>query len=235
MVWWIVCFIIVLVCVYAVIPNIILRLFGVRTLQTVENRIALTFDDGPDVTYTPMVLDVLKSVGIYATFFVISTKAERHPEIILRMISEGHEVQVHGETHRFVPWLLPRQTIRQIATSAEKLQTMFQIDSQWYRPTWGLCNLASVLYLRNQTHRLITWSIMVGDWRKCSATELTERIVKRLHPGAIIVLHDSDETFGAEKGAPEAVALAIPQFVESAQNCGYTFCTLGGWRSQPGR
>ncbi|OFW77694.1 MAG: hypothetical protein A2201_00140 [Alicyclobacillus sp. RIFOXYA1_FULL_53_8] len=216
---------------YSVLPNIFTRVLQWGVIRHLEPTpaIALTFDDGPDATYTPRLLDVLSEYKIPATFFVIAQKAIENPDIVERMIREGHQVEVHGFTHALVPMLGPSTTLKQIAGSARQLKQHFGLQTHFYRPTWGLLNLASLIYtMARKSHRLVTWSIMVGDWRVVPHDGLLERIERELHPGAIVVLHDSDSSFGAERGAPNQVIALIPPLAELVRKQGYEFCLLEG-------
>ncbi len=218
--------------VYSGLPNLWVRVFHRRALRALpassENlhRVVLTFDDGPDAKYTPRLLDALHQAGVSATFFVIASKAERNPDIVQRMIEEGHDVQIHGYRHLMVPFLFPRATLMQVEGSSKVLQRKFGIESSWYRPTWGLCNAVTLFSKSARRYRLVTWSIMVGDWKQTRPETLLRRIRNKLHPGAVIVLHDSDETFGAETGAPDNVIELIPQLVNLVRSKGYEFVTL---------
>ncbi|MCL6516273.1 polysaccharide deacetylase family protein [Alicyclobacillus sp.] len=246
------------VLMYSGLPNVWtrwLRQTALRRWPAAGSRVALTFDDGPDPGYTPRLLDALKACGVRATFFLIADKALRRPDIVERMIREGHEVQVHGMRHLLVPALPPGRTAEQVFTAADRLEERFGVSVRWYRPTWGLCNLATLWWIghRRRGMRLVTWSIMVGDWRKAGATPeagarvLLNRIVRRLHPGAILVLHDSDETWGSEAGAPEQVIRLMPMLAEALGKRGYRLCRLsdlfvpqevadsGGWPQDAGR
>lgn len=214
--------------IYSVVPNLWVRVLhrrGVRRLPSTTT-VALTFDDGPDPTYTPRLLDALRSYDVKATFFVIADKALQRPEIIERMLEEGHEVQIHGFHHWMVPLLLPKQTRKQASGAAQALAQRFPIQPTWYRPTWGLSNLVTLTSPACRALRLVTWSVMVGDWRVTPSSVLLERIVSQMRPGDIIVLHDSDETWGAEAGAPESVIALIPQLVESVTKQGLQLGTL---------
>lgn len=210
--------------IYSILPNLVTRLFhlGVVRRAVPNSTVALTFDDGPDEKYTPRLLDALAKSRLKATFFVIGEKAMRHPAIIRRMIAEGHEVQVHGLTHAFVPLLSPFSSFRNFYSTRDWLLHEFDVLTSFYRPTWGLCNAAVLLGAWNKRYRLVTWSIMVGDWKKTSMEALLSKIERRLHPGAIIVLHDSDETFGAECGAPQSVVDLIPKLAISLKDRGYS-------------
>jgi peptidoglycan-N-acetylglucosamine deacetylase len=217
--------------IYSVIPNVFVRLLHWGCLWTGPKKrcVALTFDDGPDPKYTPRILDVLNEAGVKATFFVIAEKAIRNREIVLRMIREGHDVQVHGYTHSLVPLLLPARTREQLLGAANVLRKTFGIKTSLYRPTWGLCNLITLYTIRRSKHTLVTWSIMIGDWRRLSSSELLSRVIRNLHPGGIIVLHDSDETFGSERGAPDQVIQFLPQLIGYLKREGYEIQKVVDW------
>ncbi|MFD1673204.1 polysaccharide deacetylase family protein [Alicyclobacillus fodiniaquatilis] len=227
--WWIIAGLIVLMLLcYCVAPVIWTRTFRKSCIyQTNQSgTVSLTFDDGPHPVYTPQLLDVLNALNVKATFFVLSHRAKQHPALIERMIYEGHDVEVHGHRHWFVPLLHPSATYRQCIGASRALISAFDIDSRVYRPTWGACNLATLLFIRVHRMRLCTWSVMVGDWRKTAPAELVDRIAKKLTDGAIIVLHDSDHTLGAEHGAPKEVIAAIPAIVQLVRAQGYQFVTI---------
>lgn len=222
---------------YVGLPNLLVRVLriGVLWRGPVEDKVvALTFDDGPDPRYTPRLLDVLDGAGVRATFFVIAEKAARQPEIIRRMLAAGHDVQVHGYRHLPVPLLSPGRTVEQVRGSARLLERQFGIRTRLYRPTWGLLNLVTLVSAACRSHRLVTWSIMVGDWRVTPPAVLQERIVGRMHPGAMIVLHDSDETWGAQPGAPDSVIAMLPELIAGLHRDGYRFQTVSEWAG-PGR
>lgn len=215
---------------YSVVPNLLTRVLHLFVLSKGPPvpKVALTFDDGPDADYTPRLLDELKKEHIVATFFVLGEKALRYPQLIERMVAEGHEVQIHGWVHKMVPLMLPRDTQRQVIATREILEKHFAIYPSYYRPTWGLCNWLT-LWNRSHTPHLVTWSVMVGDWRVTPADELYRRVRRKLHPGAIVVLHDSDKTAGAERGAPQEVIRLIPMLAQLVHQQGYTFCKLSDW------
>ncbi|WP_245629105.1 polysaccharide deacetylase family protein [Alicyclobacillus shizuokensis] len=227
---WIAVAAFVLLCLYALVPNLLIRLCRLWALRTgpARREIALTFDDGPDPKYTGRLLDALKAAGVRATFFVVGQKALAHPDLIRRMMAEGHQVEVHGWTHAFVPLLPPRRTLWQFRRTTDALGRTFGVRPRFYRPTWGALN-AVTLGLVFRTHRLVTWSIMVGDWRLQPPGQVLQRVVERLHPGAIVVLHDSDDTWGAETGAPEQVIALIPELAQRVRAAGYSFRTLDEW------
>jgi peptidoglycan-N-acetylglucosamine deacetylase len=226
--WLFVLVLVVAVFLYSVLPNLQTRVFrtgGICRGPDVE-AVALTFDDGPDRAYTGDVLDVLRNEHVRATFFVLARNAVEEPELVNRMRREGHEVQIHGLTHLFVPLLSIGKTKEQIEQASCLLREKYGIRTSYYRPTWGLCNLISVVCAKKAGHKIVTWSVMVGDWRITQPEVLVKKMMQKLTSGAIIVLHDSDKTFGAEAGAPRSVVLALPAFIASVRAKGYGFSTL---------
>ncbi|QRF23159.1 polysaccharide deacetylase family protein [Alicyclobacillus sp. TC] len=235
--WLILGLILLFLFLYSVMPNLMTRVWKIGCIYRgfAEPVVYLTFDDGPHPEYTPQLLDILREKHVRATFFVIAEAADRYPDIIRRMVSEGHDVEVHGDRHWFVPLLPPSLANRQWRGASQKLQRKFSLQTSFYRPTWGLCNLASFVSIRKSHHKLVTWSIMVGDWRKTPAQTLVERVVSRLHKGAIIVLHDNDITFGAELGAPVSVLEAIPKIIEQTEDKGYQFRPMRSLLKEEGK
>ncbi|WAH38798.1 polysaccharide deacetylase family protein [Alicyclobacillus dauci] len=227
--WWMLAVAIMLILfIYSGWPVIWTRVFHRSCIRLTNrpNSVSLTFDDGPDPAYTPRLLDVLKEHNVHASFFVLARKAREHPEIIKRMLDEGHDVQIHGFQHWFVPLLHPVATYEQCLGAAKALSARFGTVPLVYRPTWGACNLITLLIMRFSRMRLCTWSVMVGDWRRTEPTELVRRIEKKLGDGSIIVLHDSNDTFGAEDGAADRVILAIPAIVDLVRRKGYHFIRI---------
>ncbi|GEO26939.1 polysaccharide deacetylase family protein [Alicyclobacillus acidoterrestris] len=229
MVWWLLVIFIVLILwiIYSAWPTFWTRVCK-HSMQTtgLPDTVSLTFDDGPNPTYTPRLLDELKAQDIKATFFVLSERAQQYREIVERMLKEGHDVQVHGSRHWFVPLLHPFAARMQCVGAARALQASFCVTPHVYRPTWGAANLASLFFVRRSGMRLCTWNVMVGDWRNTEPEELVRRIVGKLENQSIIVLHDSDHTFGAETGAPENVIRAIPAISEAVRSRGLRFVRI---------
>lgn len=115
------------------------RLFGYRVFRRGIGRTdyGLTFDDGPDPHYTPLLLDLLKRYDAKATFFVVGSHAERHPEIIKRMHDEGHLIGIHNYVHK-TNWLMRPATVRkQIDRTDEIIFSITGERSTYYRPPWG--------------------------------------------------------------------------------------------------
>ncbi|WP_328802994.1 polysaccharide deacetylase family protein [Paenibacillus sp. An7] len=206
---------------YAFIPSLISRLFGFRVFRKGKNvkDYALTFDDGPDPYYTPLLLDLLKKYDAKATFFVVGEHAERNPDLVRRMHNEGHLIGIHNYKH-YTNWLMSPKLVRQQIERTDAI--VFQITgshTEYYRPPWGITNLFD--FSKKHHHRIILWSGMFGDWKeRIGVDRLTERMKKRLRGGEVMVLHDCGTTPGADKHAPQIMLHALEKVLEMAKQEG---------------
>ena len=216
---------------YALLPWIVTRTLHLvswhRGRPGSSPRIALTFDDGPDPLYTPLLLDLLRQYGVRATFFVLGSRAERHPDLIGRIRQEGHEIGIHNYRH-WPNWLLGPWSLRQVGRTAGILERLTGERPRLYRPPWGIANLFDLLLIRR--YRIVMWSVMAGDW-SCSGPEsarkLADRLTTRLTDGAVVLLHDSGDTFGARRDAPRWMLEALKVVLERCRDRGYAYVTVG--------
>jgi peptidoglycan-N-acetylglucosamine deacetylase len=209
---------------YAFLPGLVSRTFGFRVFKRgrAKHEIALTFDDGPDPVYTPLLLDLLKRYDAKATFFVVGIHAERHPEILKRMHDEGHVIGIHNYVHKSNWFMRPRTVKKQIHRTSEIIRRATGAGTAYYRPPWGIVNLfdfSNMGYLQ-----IILWSALFGDWRKrVGAERLQKRMMKKLRPGEVLLLHDCGDTFGADQEAPANMLAALEPFLAAGQAKGYKF------------
>lgn len=212
---------------YAFLPGFVSRTFGFRVFKRGKAReeIALTFDDGPDPVYTPRLLDLLRRYGAKATFFVVGAHAEQHPELLKRMAEEGHVIGIHNYVHKTNWFMRPGTVKKQIARTSDIIERAAGVRPVYYRPPWGIVNLfdfANLGYLQ-----IILWSAMFGDWRnRVGAKRLTARMLKKLRPGEVLLLHDCGKTFGADEDAPEQMLQALEVCLERGREQGYRFVTI---------
>lgn len=218
--------------IYLILPTMLARLgsIGVISRLPAKNAVAITFDDGPDPRYTNRVLDILKAAGIKASFFVVGEKASRHPDIIRRIVDEGHDIGVHGLRHR-VPWLLgPLGTIREITGSTRAIEQITGFRPAVFRPPWGLLNLVSYLISFLHRQRVVLWSLMGWDWTaRVTPDKIINRLRRHLDHGAILLLHDSDTEPGAAAGCTEKMLSALPGIIHELKECGYSILPLGNF------
>ncbi|OIK13017.1 polysaccharide deacetylase family protein [Bacillus sp. MUM 116] len=188
---------------YWLVPFMLTAGLGIGVLKRKDSseKIAFTFDDGPNRIFTPQLLDLLKKYDIKATFFVLGSKAEKYPELIARMHEEGHLIGIHNYVHKsnwvMSPWKI-RQDLEKSATIIEKITGERPI---FYRPPWGLMNVFDFFLMKK--YKIIHWSVMADDWKSKGGSEKVKNILlQKIKQGDVILLHDCGETIGADADAP---------------------------------
>jgi peptidoglycan-N-acetylglucosamine deacetylase len=188
-----------------------------------QHAVALTFDDGPDPVFTPRILDILDEFGAHATFFIIGKRAAQHPEIIRSIASAGHELGNHTYGHRPL-WLLPpRQTRAQIDRATQVLTTILGRPPRFFRPPWGRLNWAAARHSMRVQQPPVLWSLRPEGWLPLARPETIARhVAQRLHPGAIIDLHDG----GGLWHTPAHTVPALQAILELVRERGLRCLTL---------
>jgi len=188
-----------------------------------DRRVALTFDDGPDPEWTPRLLDALGAAGVRGTFFLIGERAARAPGLVRRMAAEGHEIGNHSWSHRS-PWLCgPRATEREIRRGHEQIAALTGTPPRHFRPPWGMVNAATFRALRRVGERCVFWSIQPEGQRPAPAARQAAYVLRRVHPGAIVDLHDAEGT----PAAPARLLSALPALLDGLRERGYGTATVG--------
>jgi peptidoglycan-N-acetylglucosamine deacetylase len=151
--------------------------------------LALTFDDGPDERGTPALLDALARLDARATFFVIAERAARYPELVERMVAEGHRVGLHCDAHvrhseRDREWL-EGDTERALT----RLAALGVTPTLWRTP-WGAVGSWTAAVAERHGLRLVGWTVDTHDWRGDPAPAIFAATSSHLRPGAIVLAHD---------------------------------------------
>ncbi|MCL6458815.1 MAG: polysaccharide deacetylase family protein, partial [Gorillibacterium sp.] len=146
---------------------------------------------------------------ISATFFVLGEKAEKHPDLIRRIHREGHQLGIHNYSHSSNWLMTPKQVKnRHVDRSADIVEKITGTRPTFYRPPWGIINIFD--FKLKKDYQIVLWSLMTGDWSsRIGRTELTHRLVTEQSDGSVILLHDSGETFGADRDAPMYMLQAL--------------------------
>lgn len=158
--------------------------------KTDEKVVALTFDDGPHAEQTAKVLDVLLEFNVKACFFCIGKNVEGNELLLKRIIDEGHLIGNHSYNHNFSFTLQSTQKVQRDLQKCEKIISQTEnISTRLFRPPFGVTNPMIAKASNRMSYLAIGWSIRSLD--TCNSLDKTlHRIKKRLHPGAIILLHD---------------------------------------------
>jgi peptidoglycan/xylan/chitin deacetylase (PgdA/CDA1 family) len=155
--------------------------------------VALTFDDGPVPGVTERILDILRAHKIRATFFLIGEKVAAAPDLARRVLQEGHELGHHTYTHRKLTELPDAEVEDELDKTTAIFDEVFgpKNKPQWFRPPFGALRQDQARRVRARGMAVALWSVDAEDWREGPGEDVTERIVARIHPGAIVLCHDT--------------------------------------------
>jgi peptidoglycan/xylan/chitin deacetylase (PgdA/CDA1 family) len=168
---------------------------GVRTrLDGEEKRLALTFDDGPDPTWTPAVLEILRRAQMPATFFLLAERALAHPDVVREIVANGHQVGVHAWSHLTMRGMPDAARRRQISAAKGMIEGLADLSGlteiSVFRPPYGDHDPALVDLALELGMSTWLWSIDVRDWVYPPVDVMRRHIEAHLHPGAVLLLHD---------------------------------------------
>lgn len=153
--------------------------------------IAMTFDDGPNATLTPKLLDLLAARHIKATFFVVGQNAADHPEILKRAAREGHEIANHSWTHPNLAKMSDDAVRRELQKTDDAIKAAIGTRPQYLRPPYGSITARQKNWIHSEFgYRIIIWDVDPLDWKRPGPSVVTHRIVSETRPGSIILSHD---------------------------------------------
>lgn len=156
-----------------------------------EKKIALTFDDGPSI-YTLEVLELLKKYNAKATFFCIGKNIETHPEILQKVISEGHLVGNHSYSHsKFFDFYNAKKITEEIQKTDALLEKFTSKKINFFRPPYGVTTPSIRRALKVTGHKVIGWNIRSLDGGTKNQELIFNRLIKHISPGGIVLLHDT--------------------------------------------
>lgn len=179
--------------------------------------IAMTFDDGPSAKLTPKLLDMLKARGIKATFFVVGTNAAEYPQIIKRMVDEGHEIGNHSWSHPALNKLGAASLRKQLEDTNAAIVKGGAPRPVVMRPPYGATSARlNKVFDEEYGMKSILWSVDPLDWKYRNSTKVYNSIVQKAHPGAIILAHDIHAS----------TVEAMPEVFDTLLAKGYQFVTV---------
>lgn len=181
-----------------------------------KGKVYLTFDEGYENGYTPKILDVLKEKGVSAVFFVTLSYAKAEPELIQRMIDEGHVVGNHSSRHPNMTTITMEEMYAEVADLHNYISENFDYDMYLFRPPEGAFSERSLALLQKMGYRTVCWSFAYADWDPANQPEhqkAFERVTRSVHDGEVFLLHAVSETNTAILG----------DVIDHVRNEGFTF------------
>ena len=186
-------------------------------VNTSENTIYLTFDDGPIPGVTPFVLDELKKYSAKATFFCIGKNIDANPEIFERIKAEGHSIGNHSYDH-LNGWQNSNEAYySNISKCDSTLSTHGEENpGRLYRPPYGKLKPAQYKFLKD-SYRIVLWDVLSYDFdSKISAEKVLDNVITHTEPGSVVVFHDSLK-------AQSKIEYALPKVLQHFSAKGFKF------------
>lgn len=181
-----------------------------------KKTIYLTFDQGYENGFTAKILDTLKEKNVKATFFVLQDYAEKNPELIKRMIDEGHTIGNHSVSHPSMPSISIEEAKEEIMGLHNYIKDNFGYEMTEFRPPKGEFS-ERILQLANECgYKTVLWSFAYADWdvnNQANESEALQKVTDAKHDGAIYLLHSVSETN----------ANILGDVIDNLKNDGYEF------------
>lgn len=186
--------------------------------------IAFTFDDGPYPPYTGRLLDVLREKQVHGTFFVVADQAKKHPDLVRRMIKEGHTVGLHACKHRDFLRLTEAKQTQDLQTGKAILKEITGREPIYWRPPHGFRDFIAMQAAERQGLTVVNWSLIPRDWTGIDKQEIYRRVMEKAGAGDIVLLHDGDSPQGTASRQPTVEAVAM--LIDSLRAAGYDVVSL---------
>lgn len=205
---------------YWVKTNAIIKKIFSRYVWAIPNKeriVYLTFDDGPTTEITEWTLSLLQKHEAKATFFCIGKNIEKHPDLFIKILNEGHVIGNHTFNH-FNGWKTSVEDYIQNAMMCKSmiLKLSGGNDSKLFRPPYGKIKPSQASELLKRGYQIIMWDVLSADYdQQISPEKCLENVLKNIEPGSIIVFHDSIKAF-------ENLKYTLPKTLEFLKQNKYT-------------
>lgn len=209
------------------------RIFGAAlTAPAWPGELALTFDDGPNATWTPRLLEVLAQYDVRATFFLLGNRAAAQPELVRRMAAAGHTIGNHSWSHLNLSRTNAALVRDQLKSTSDALQQILGAKVKFFRPPYGARRPAVFRIARELGLAPVLWNAMTSDWSEPSAERIAEQLMKKIDGlerrgrAAGIVLHDGGHRDAAANRQPSVTAagMLLERYAKS-----HRFVTVDAW------
>ena len=191
-----------------------------------EKVVALTFDDGPSPKWTPQILDVLKEGQAKATFFMLGEHVEKYPEVARRVASEGHEIGNHTYDHHTLIYYKAPELEKEINDAQAAIFKATGLTTKYFRPPKAWLTENEKKDIKRMGYEVILWSLNSKDWVTFDDRFIVKYILHYVHPGDILLFHDSGGVFKPEGGNRKETVKAVSRLIGKLKERGYRFVTI---------
>lgn len=188
-----------------------------------ERVVALTFDDGPHPRTCGAILDVLRHERVRATFFPVGLRLKQFPELLDRMVAEGHEVGNHTWDHRRLTAVSPEKARREIRNVRDFIYERTGFTPRLVRPPGGTYDTRVLEICRDEGFEVCLWTANAGDWKRMKPDVVADKVVEQIHPGSIVLMHDEFMQ----------TPVALPRIIHELRARGYEFVTASEMLGAP--
>ncbi|MBL9160472.1 MAG: polysaccharide deacetylase family protein [Verrucomicrobiales bacterium] len=186
-------------------------------VKTSRKVIAITFDDGPHPENTPRLLDMLKERKVKATFYVVGDMVKYSPDLLKRMVDEGHEIGNHTVSHGTLSRMSDEALLSELRAAHNQIIEACGVAPISMRPPGGAIKKdQKELMLRELGYPTILWSVDPEDWKRPGPAVVTSRLVNGASPGGILLVHDLHKP----------TVDAMPGTLDQLLAMGYEFLTI---------
>jgi len=162
-----------------------------KIIPSSGGQFSMTFDDGPHPIHTPALLDWLKNHHIHATFFVLGENAERHPQIVERMVAEGHEVANHSWSHPNLRLMSNSRMLQQVRRTHDLIKKITGRAPVAFRPPYGSLNLRQKRLIEKEFgYEIVLWNVDTLDWKHRTSSKVADILRAEVKDRSIVLAHD---------------------------------------------
>jgi peptidoglycan-N-acetylglucosamine deacetylase len=153
--------------------------------------VAITFDDGPDLQFTPQILKKLKKYGVKATFFLLGQNAEKHPDMVKQIAKDGHIIANHSYSHPNFAKTPEEKYKEEILKTDRLLKDLVGYFPKFVRPPYGSITEKQLNWATTEGFMIVQWSVDTLDWKGLSGDEIANKIMGNAFPGSVLLQHSA--------------------------------------------
>lgn len=200
----------------AVLPTVTRRLFSpVYRVDTDKKVMALAVNVAWGEEHLPAMLDILRANNVKATFFIDGEWAEKFPDLVKALATEGHDIGNHGYRHLHVERMSDSDIKDLILRNEKLLAGLGATPGKLFAPPYGECNQSVTSAAASLGYTTVMWTIDTIDWKTKEPHKIVDRVTRKTVPGAIVLMHPT-----------EVANKALPAIVETVRRSGYQLCTV---------
>jgi peptidoglycan-N-acetylglucosamine deacetylase len=202
--------------------SLLIALAGPASATARQKTVALTFDGGPS-GYTPKIERILQRKHVRASFFWVGSRTFGWEKVVRRISDKGHEIANHSWFHDDLTMLSPDEVRRDLARTNRRLARLTGERPTIFRPPYGAINPKVRQVAADLRLRTVIWDADSLDWTSPGCEEIARLVAERVHPGAIVLLHDGG-------GDRRQTVCALPRIIRDLRSRGYRFVTVSKLR-----